>query len=165
MKLKSILAGCQLLAAMAAPAVLAADRPASEHGRYLVMVGGCNDCHTPGFAENGGRTPQSDWLVGSPVGFSGPWGTTYPGNLRLLARTLTEQQWIALARAPMRPPMPSPSLDAMSDKDLGAMYRFIRGLGAKGEPAPAYVPPGGQVATPYIDFVPKNLPVQTSAVK
>jgi len=142
-----------------------ASSPNSEHGRYLVLVGGCNDCHTPGFAETGGRTPQSDWLVGSPVGFSGPWGTTYPGNLRLLARTLTEQQWIALARAPMRPPMPSPSLNAMSDKDLGAMYRFIRGLGAKGEAAPAYVPPGGPVATPYIDFVPKNLPVQTSAAK
>ncbi len=58
----------------------------------------------------------------------------------------------------MRPPMPLPSLRAMSDADLKAIYRYVRSLGAKGQPVPAYVPPGGQVATPYFDFTPKNLP-------
>jgi hypothetical protein len=46
----------------------------------------------------------------------------------------------------------------MSDADLRAIYRYVRSLDVKGPPAPAYVPPGGKVATPYFDFTPKNLP-------
>jgi hypothetical protein len=38
------------------------------------------------------------------------------------------------------------------------MYRFIRTLGPAGKPAPTPVEPGLAVTTPYIDFVPKNLP-------
>ncbi len=135
----------------------------SEHGRYLVVIGGCNDCHTPGYPEQGGKVPTAEWLTGSPVGFQGPWGTTYPSNLRLLAQEMTEGQWIARARQPMRPPMPWPSLAAMSDSDLRSVYRFIRGLGADGEPAPSYAAPGVQVNTPYFDFVPKNLPQQQAS--
>lgn len=134
--------------------------PSTEHGRYLVLVGGCNDCHSPGFAESGGKLPMKDWLTGSPVGFQGPWGTTYPGNLRLSVQALDEGQWLKLARSPLRPPMPSPSVAAMSDDDLRSIYRFIRGLGAAGSAAPVYVPPGQAVATPFIEFVPKNLPDQ-----
>jgi hypothetical protein len=58
----------------------------------------------------------------------------------------------------MRPPMPSPSLRAMSDADLKAIYRYVKSLPVMGAPAPAYVPPGGTVATPYLDLTPKNLP-------
>jgi hypothetical protein len=76
---------------------------------------------------------------------------------------MDEQAWLARARQPMRPPMPAPSLQAMSDDDLRAIYRYLRSLGAKGEPAPAYVPPGGKVATPYLDLTPKNLPVPPQA--
>ncbi len=56
-------------------------------------------------------------------GLAGPWGTTYASNLRLLAGSLTEAQWLARARAPMRPPMPAPSLRAMREADLRAIYR------------------------------------------
>ena len=131
-----------------------------EHGRYIVNISGCNDCHTPGYPESGGKTPRSDWLTGNPVGFQGPWGTTYPANLRLLVQSMSEAQWIARARTPMRPPMPWFSLQAMSDNDLRAIYRFVRHLGPKGEPAPAYAAPGQKVNTPYIVFVPQNLPKQ-----
>ena len=34
----------------------------------------------------------------------------------------------------------------------------IRDRGVKGQPAPAYVPPHGKVATPFFDMAPKNLP-------
>lgn len=167
MRTKYIRAGCQALMVLAltTTAAQAEDRKTLERGRFLVQVGGCNDCHTPGYAESDGKTPQGEWLVGSPVGFSGPWGTTYPGNLRLLAQNLSESAWLTMARAPMRPPMPTPSLRAMSDRDLVAMYRFIRSLGARGDAAPAYVGPGASVATPYIDFVPKNLPPRRQAAK
>jgi mono/diheme cytochrome c family protein len=129
-----------------------------EHGRYLLRVGGCNDCHTPGYAEAGGQLPEQQWLIGSPVGFHGPWGVTYASNLRLGMQSMSEAEWLQHARTAMRPPMPFPSLMAMSDYDLKCIYRFVRSLGPLGETTPAYVPPGQAVVTPYIDFMPKNLP-------
>jgi len=126
-------------------------------GKYLIQVGGCNDCHTPGYAESGGSLPESQWLTGSNVGFKGPWGTTYPGNLRIRAEQLSFEQWLGLTRTPLRPPMPSPSLAAMSDADIHAIYLYLRHLGSSGSEAPAALPPGQEPTTPYFDFVPKNL--------
>lgn len=160
---KLVIGGCLAAAATAALADPAADQKTLERGRYVVATGGCNDCHTPGYPESGGRVSQAEWLTGNPVGFNGPWGTSYPANLRLLAQKLSEKEWMANARREMRPPMPWFSLRDMKDEDLRAMYHFIRSLGAKGEPAPAYVPPGQRIGTPYFEFVPKNLPKQASA--
>src|SRR5262245_16886733 len=53
-----------------------------RRGRYVVKVAGCNDCHTPGYAQSGGKIPESQWLIGDRLGWQGPWGTTYPVNLR-----------------------------------------------------------------------------------
>ncbi len=158
---KSALAAQLLLALAVAGTATAAPKGAQrqiERGRYLVSITGCNDCHTAGYAQTGGKIPVGEWLTGSPVGFQGPWGTTYPANLRLLAQSLNEAQWMARARSSLRPPMPWFALRDMSDADLRAMYRFVRSLGAKGTPAPTYAPPGQPVATPYIEFAPKNLP-------
>ena len=129
-----------------------------ERGRYIVSTSGCNDCHTPGYPESGGGIAESQWLTGSPVGFQGPWGTTYPTNLRLIMDQISESDWLQRARNPLRPPMPWFALRDMSERDLKAIYRFIRSLGPTGAPAPAYVPPGGTVTTPFIVFVPQNLP-------
>src|SRR5580765_696241 len=47
-----------------------------KRGRYLTIVGGCNDCHTAGYAPSGGQVPETQWLLGDgTVGFRGPWGT------------------------------------------------------------------------------------------
>ena len=143
-------------------AVAQAQPPAAEaelsRGRYLVATSGCNDCHTAGYMRKDGQVPEAEWLTGDAIGWQGAWGTTYPANLRLLFQQIDEKTWLARARQAMRPPMPSPSLRAMSDADLRAIYRYVRHLGAKGQPVPAYVPPGEKVATPYFDFTPKNLP-------
>lgn len=139
-----------------------ADARTIERGRYLVRTSGCNDCHTPGYAEASGKLPEEAWLTGSPVGFQGPWGTSYPANLRLAAHAMNEAQWVARARQPMRPPMPWFSLRDMTDADLIAMYRFIRSLGPAGTAAPVAGTPGSPVDTPYFEFVPKNLPKQAS---
>jgi mono/diheme cytochrome c family protein len=130
-----------------------------RHGRYLIQTSGCNDCHTAGYMQKDGHVPEAEWLTGDAMGWQGPWGTTYAANLRLLFQQLDEKTWLVRARQPMRPPMPSPSLRAMSDADLRAIYRYVKSLEVKGPAAPAYVPPGGKVATPYFDFTPKNLPV------
>lgn len=145
------------IAAAAACAALAAGaqaaQPAPEWGRYLVVVGGCNDCHTPGYGANGGKVPEKQWLTGDRLGWKGPWGTTYPANLRLLVSTMSADQWVDLAKhREMRPPMPWFTLRAMKEQDLRAIYGFIRSLGPAGEPAPAYVPPGQSPNGPVIQF-------------
>jgi mono/diheme cytochrome c family protein len=141
----------------------ASDRQTLDRGRYLVKLGGCNDCHTPGYAEAAGQLPEREWLTGSPVGFQGPWGTTYPANLRLATQAMSEATWLERARIAMRPPMPWFALRDMSDDDLRAVYRYVRSLGARGQPAPAYAAPGQAVTTPYIVFVPQNLPQQQAS--
>lgn len=129
-----------------------------KRGEYIVRIGGCNDCHTAGYAENGGTTPVAAWLTGSPVGYQGPWGTSYATNLRLTLQGMTEAQWIGYARLPRLPPMPWFGLRDMSDEDLRAVYRYIRSLGAAGERMPAAVPPGGKVTTPVVVMVPVDPP-------
>lgn len=130
---------------------------AVERGRYLIRVGGCNDCHTAGYPEAAGKVAEGQWLTGSAVGFRGPWGTTYPANLRLVLAPMTEAQWLARARGEMRPPMPWFNLRDMTDDDLKAIYHYVRQLGPAGQPAPAYAAPGQQVDTPYIVFEPQNV--------
>lgn len=140
----------------------------ADAGRYLVKIGGCNDCHTPGYVEGiamtGQATPESDWLQGGDVGFSGPWGVSYPSNLRLAFQNMTEEQFLELARAGEgRPPMPWPSLQAMSDKDLKAIYAYIKALGPKGEPAPAALSPGVAPDRPHVSFAPQPPATQTKS--
>jgi mono/diheme cytochrome c family protein len=36
-----------------------------KRGRYLIQVGGCNDCHTPAYPEKGGKVPEAQWLTGA----------------------------------------------------------------------------------------------------
>ena len=131
-----------------------------DAGRYLVKIGGCNDCHTPGYVEGimmtGTAMPEADWLKGADVGFSGPWGVSYAANLRLSFQNMDEEQFIEMARKGQgRPPMPWPSLQAMSDEDLSAIYTYIHSLGAAGEPAPAALSPGVAPDRPHIPFIPQ----------
>lgn len=155
-----MLSGCLL--SVSAQAAFAASKSELAYGRYLVKLGGCNDCHTPGYAEAGGKMPESDWLTGNPVGFAGPWGVTYPVNLRHYVHGMSEAEWLKKARMKRRPPMPWFTLAKLKTSDLKAMYRYIHSLGDKGKPAPAYLPPGKPITTPYIDFMPKNLPAPKS---
>jgi mono/diheme cytochrome c family protein len=139
-----------------APAKSAA-RPASskqvERGRYLVMITGCNDCHTPNFMVNGGKTPESDRLIGGTLGWRGPWGTTYPTNLRLYFQNMTEDMWVQVAKEiQRRPPMPYFSLNAMSEADVRAIYKYVRYLGPAGVPAPGFIPPDKEPPKPYVQF-------------
>jgi mono/diheme cytochrome c family protein len=135
----------------------AADAPhandAVQRGRYLVMIGGCNDCHTAGFAPSAGKVPESQWLLGDRLGFSGPWGTTYPANLRLRLASMDIATWKAYAHGlTTRPPMPYWALNAMSETDLEALYAYVRSLGPAGEPAPRALSPGLAANGPVVQF-------------
>jgi len=154
------------LAAAAPPAEgvqAKASPPTISRGQYLVRIGGCNDCHTAGYSEKPDTTPVSQWLTGTPVGYQGPWGTSYASNLRLTVKDMTEAQWLKFARLPRLPPMPWFSLRDMTDEDLSAVYHFIRSLGVQGERMPAAVPPGGTVTTPFFVFVPQMAAPQSAA--
>jgi mono/diheme cytochrome c family protein len=152
MKVRILAAACAALATLPAFADQKADREIAR-GRYVVQTAGCNDCHTPGYGLSGGKTPESEWLTGDSLGWQGPWGTTYPANLRLYFNAISEKEWLKRAKSfETRPPMPWFNVHAMSNADLRAMYRYIRHLGPAGKPAPAYVPPGGTVTTPVVTF-------------
>lgn len=130
-----------------------ADDSLAARGKYIVDIGGCNDCHTAGFAPSEGATPESAWLLGDSLGYRGPWGTTYPVNLRTYMTLLTEDQWVTVARAlKTRPPMPYWAVNAMTTDDLRALYRYIRSLGPVETVIPAYVPPGQEPTTPYVQW-------------
>ena len=153
---------CSLLA-LAAILAFSASAPAdptAERGRYLVQISGCNDCHTAGYLMAPEQVPESTWLQGEQLGWSGPWGTTYASNLRLLLPKLSEDEWVALARsANYRPPMPNHVLRILADEDLRSIHRFVAQLGEAGEPAPSALPPGQPAVGPVVVFPsPPNKP-------
>ena len=145
-------------AAVAATDAAAAGPPKSSdplvaRGRYVVVIGGCNDCHTPNYAPSGGKVDEKQWLVGDSLGWRGPWGTTYAVNLRQYMEALSEKDWVARAKKlETRPPMPWFALHQMTETDLRAIYRFVRWLGPAGDAAPAYVPPTQEPKPPYVTF-------------
>ena len=145
---------CAALLLASLPA-FAADTPAdlAQRGRYLVMIAGCNDCHTADFAQTGGKVPETQWLLGDKLGWSGAWGTTYAPNLRLRLAGMDLPAYKAYARGLVtRPPMPYWAVNAMSEQDLEALHAYITSLGPAGEHAPAALPPGVAAPGPAVQF-------------
>lgn len=130
-----------------------ADHAYIERGRYLVKIGGCNDCHTPRYPETGGNVPEKQWLTGDQLGWRGPWGTTYPANLRQYMHGISENEWVKIAHTKqMRPPMPWFALRDMTKDDLKSIYRFVRHLGPDMTPVPTFVPPNEKPKGPFVQF-------------
>ena len=157
------LAACSAPAATettaAKPAGLSSEAELLARGEYLVRIAGCNDCHTPAYAERGGEVPKQEWLVGSPLGFNGPWGTTYASNLRMKVAEMDEAGWLKYtADLRTRPIMPDFAIRAMHEDDRRALYRFIKSLGPGGQKAPEYLPPGQTPPLPYMQMVPPPPP-------
>lgn len=123
-----------------------------ERGRYLVMVTGCNDCHTPNYGMRGGKVPEAAWLVGDRTGWKGPWGVTYASNIRSRVQGMKEQEFVKYAKAiKTRPPMPWYSLNAMTESDLIALYRYIVSLGPSDNQIPLGQAPGEKPRGPFMD--------------
>lgn len=151
-----------LVAATATPGRAGEDAPhvtggtAVHRGAYLVTIGGCNDCHTPGWMQHPGEISTAQRLTGNPVGWHGPWGTSFASNLRLLAANMSAKQWSRLiATFHPLPPMPAYNVKSMSKSDQLAIFAYIKSLGPAGKPAPAALPPGPPPAPPYFSL---NLP-------
>lgn len=132
-----------------------------KRGEQVSITGGCHDCHTAGYNESGGKIDPATALKGTAMGWQGPWGTTYPSNLRLLvaSKISSEDEFVAFSRSfQARPPMPFYNMHAMDESDVRSLYQYIKSLGEPGEDVPAYVPPGADPVTPYIVIAPPNMP-------
>jgi len=146
-------------AAIAANGQSTSSDPLVERGRYLVAFGSCNDCHTPGWRESDGAVPVSRWMTGTTLGYRGPWGTSYPANVRLEFARISEDDWLFMVRTRAGHwPMIWHDLRFLSDSDRRAIYRFVRHLGPAGSLAPADLSPDIEPKTRYIWIVPTPKP-------
>jgi cytochrome c5 len=142
-------------ASAATPAAAPAATDLVSRGEYLIRTAGCNDCHTAGYPESQGRMETSQWLMGSRIGFKGPWGTTYATNLAAADRRHGRGAMADGSRptcAPGRSCRTS-MFRAMNEDDRRAIFHFIKSLGPAGEPAPAYLPPGEKPPLPYYELM------------
>lgn len=130
-----------------------------QAGEYLTIVGSCNDCHTQGWTESEGKVAPADRFAGLNVGFRGPWGTSYGKNLRTIVQRQSEDRWVQTLKTSDggdgKPPMPWWNTKQMSDRDLRAMYRYIKSLGPKANGVPRSLPPGREPAGPFIWVTPR----------
>lgn len=128
-------------------------------GRYLTEIAGCNDCHTPGALY--GAPDMTRQLSGSELGWTGPWGTSYPANLTPDSSTgigtYSEDEIITAFRkgvkksgAPVLPPMPWPAFAHMTDEDSYAIAAYLKSIPAVVHAVPQNLAPGQRAATALV---------------
>jgi len=122
-------------ALLSAPA--AAETPV-ERGKYLVTIGGCSDCHTPGSFL--GKPDMSRFLGGSDVGFAIPGLGVFVGrNLTPDKETglggWTDEQVVAAITTGLRPDgrtlapiMPWQALSQLTPDDARAIVAYLRSI-------------------------------------
>ena len=109
-----------------------------ERGKYLVTLGGCMDCHTPGYFL--GKPDMGRYLGGSDVGFEIPgMGTFYGRNLTPDAQTglgnWTTQDIVTALQAGTRPDgrqlapiMPWRAFASLTKEDAQAIAAYLKSL-------------------------------------
>jgi mono/diheme cytochrome c family protein len=125
-----------LMIGLGAPNIAAADSQI-ERGKYLVTVGGCSDCHTPGTFL--GRPDTTRFLGGSDVGFALPDGVFVGRNLTPDKETglgnWSDEQIVKAFTTGQRPDgrmlapiMPWPALSQLTASDAQAIVAFLRSI-------------------------------------
>jgi mono/diheme cytochrome c family protein len=126
-----------LFACIAAVQPAAAADPQVARGKYLVSIGGCNDCHTPGSFF--GKPDVNRVLGGSDVGFAMPNGVFVAPNLTPdketgLGKWTTDQIVAAITKGErpdkrmLAPIMPYEGLSALTRPDALAIVAYLRSL-------------------------------------
>ena len=127
-----------------------------EMGRRLTVIAGCTDCHTPGSFY--GAPDMSRNLSGSELGWTGPWGTTYPSNLTPDTETglgsWSEEQLVTAIRtgkrpdgSPILPPMPWPLYSQLTDEEAYAVAAYLKSIPPVRHAKVATLPPGAKPAS------------------
>lgn len=142
-----------------------------KRGKYLVTLGGCNDCHTPGYFF--GKPDMARFLGGSEVGFDIPGlGVFHGPNLTPdqdtgLGKWSTEEIVTAITKGQrpdgrvLAPIMPWHAFASLTREDVRAIAAFLKSL----PPVKNKVPgPFGASETPT-SFVMKIVPPETAARK
>ena len=122
-----------------------------ERGAYLVVIAGCNDCHTPGFFF--GKPDPEKYLGGSDVGFEIPGLGVFNGRNITPDKETGIGNWtdeeIATALTmgkrtdgrQLAPIMPYPSFINMTKEDVAAIIAFLHSIPAvKNEVAGPFKP-------------------------
>lgn len=141
--------------------VAAAVEDPVARGARIVFTSGCVDCHTPGSFY--GAMDTTRMLSGSELGWTGPWGTSFPRNLTPDSTTgigtWTEDQIVTAVRegrrpdgTPLLPPMPWPVYSRMTDEDAHALAKYLKSLPPIVHEMPKVVPPGKTPTRPALVF-------------
>jgi len=145
--------------ALSTGAIAQDQTPSVALGERMSIIGGCHDCHSAGYGESNGKIDPATALKGNPVGYSGPWGTTYAVNLRLVAADKSEDEWVDFLKTfETAPPMPWFNVRHFTDTEMRSLHMYIVSLGDPGDPAPTKLPPGENPKTPYNVFAPPVMP-------
>lgn len=134
-----------------------------ERGRYLTLMGSCNDCHTPGTFY--GAADYSRQFSGSELGWQGPWGVTFPRNLTPDEETgigkWSARDIVNALRTGVRPdgsvilpPMPWPMYATMTDEDAYAIAAYLKSLPPVRHRAPDRIAPNVAYEGPAMRFPP-----------
>jgi mono/diheme cytochrome c family protein len=158
---------------VALPAVTAlADDPQVARGKYLVTIGGCNDCHTPGYFL--GKPDMSRFLGGSDVGFEIPGQGVFVGpNITPDKETgignWSREQIVTAIQTGKRPDgrilapiMPWHAYGQLTADDASAVAAFLQSLQPVSHRVPAPVSPGEKVSTFMLRILP---PGETAAAR
>ncbi|KEC75912.1 cytochrome c protein [Rhizobium leguminosarum bv. phaseoli CCGM1] len=148
----------------------AADDAQVARGEYLVTIGGCNDCHTPGYFF--GKPDSARFLGGSDVGFEIPGQGVFVGrNITPDKETgigsWTREQIVTALQAGQRPDgrqlapiMPWHALAQLTDEDVTAIAVFLQSLKPVSNQVPGPFQPGEKVSTFMFRILP---PGETAA--
>jgi mono/diheme cytochrome c family protein len=151
-----------------------ADDPQLSRGKYLVTLGGCNDCHTPGYFL--GKPDTSRFLGGSDVGFEIPGEGVFVGpNITPDKETgigsWTREQIVTAMQTGERPDgrilapvMPWHAFAQLTADDTMAIAAFLQSLGPVDNKVPGPFKPGEKVSTFMFRIVPPG-EIAAGAVK
>jgi mono/diheme cytochrome c family protein len=148
-----------LVATVVSQAAWAQAQPAANiaRGKYLTMIGGCNDCHTPGSFF--GKRDMSRTLAGSEVAFEIPNLGAFVGpNLTPDKDTglgnWSVEQIVAAIRTGKRPDgrelapiMPWRDLATLSDSDARSIALYLKNLPPVQNKVPGPFGPNDKVTT------------------
>jgi mono/diheme cytochrome c family protein len=147
-----------------------ADDSQITRGKYLVTLGGCNDCHTPGYFL--GTPDMSRFLAGSDVGFEIPGEGVFVGpNITPDEKTgigsWTPEQIVKAIQGGERPDgrvlapiMPWHAFATFTADDAMAITAFLQSLNPVSNRVPGPFKPGEEVSTFMFRILP---PGQTAA--
>jgi mono/diheme cytochrome c family protein len=125
-------------AAAALPAPVRAADPQIERGKYLATMGGCNDCHTPGYFF--GKPDMAQFLGGSDVAFEIPGlgafvGANITPDVDTGIGSWSTEQIVAALQTGQRPDgrmlapiMPWHALAYLTKSDATAIAAFLKSI-------------------------------------